>query len=75
MKVIIYGKLGCNDCAKAKLLCEMKSLDFQYLQLGEDYSLDELPSNVKSMPLIYIKEHGDLRAIGGYEDFRRLPLP
>ena len=72
MKVIIYGKTGCNDCQKAKLLCDMRSLDYQYLQLGEDYSLDELPSSVKSMPLIYIKEHGDLRVIGGYEELRKL---
>ena len=72
MKLVIYGKEGCKDCEKSKLLCEMQSLNFKYLQLGSDYTADELPSNVKSMPLIYIKEPGGLRVVGGYNELRSM---
>lgn len=74
MNVIIYGKPNCPNCEKTKMLCQIQSLDFQYLTLEQDYSLAELNalvgSEVRAVPQIFIKDDGELRHIGGYEELR-----
>ena len=73
--MLIYGKEGCGDCAKAKLLCEMKSVKFSYLTLGKDNQTDELHarvgSNVRSLPQIFINRDGQESHVGGYQEFRK----
>jgi glutaredoxin 3 len=38
----IYGKPACPYCDRAKLICEQRSLPYQYFQLGTDFTRDEL---------------------------------
>lgn len=56
MKYTIYGKANCPSCSDAKRLLEQKELDFEYLQLGKDYSITEFydiaPMSHKTFPMI-----------------------
>ena len=63
----IYSKPCCGYCLQAKDLLEQNNLDFEYLQLGTHYSLQEfmeLFPNTRSFPMI-VK---DGECIGGYND-------
>ena len=58
MKVTIYGKVNCKSCDEAKQLCDNKSVEYEYKQLGKDFELLEMysiaPRNHKSFPMITI---------------------
>lgn len=75
MQVIIYGKENCVNCEKSKMLCQIKSVEFKTLLLGNDYTAEELQmrvgSSVRSLPQIFISEAGEDRYIGGYEELRQ----
>tara|TARA_B110000503_G_scaffold132423_1_gene208368 strand:+ start:711 stop:962 length:252 start_codon:yes stop_codon:yes gene_type:complete len=62
----IYGKSNCGYCEKAKALCEMRNLKYNYYQLDTEFTREELlemfPS-AKTFP--QIKVNGN--AIGGYD--------
>ena len=63
----IYSKPSCGYCLQARDLLEQNNLDFEYLQLGTHYSLDELMTiapNAKSFPQVF----KDDTRIGGYSD-------
>lgn len=68
MLVEIYGKTGCVYCEQAKFLCQMKGIEFEYLQLGENYEFNELEDRVgspfRTFPQIFV--NGD--HVGGYVD-------
>ena len=52
----IYSKPNCSFCMQAKNLLEDNKLEFEYLQLGTHYSLDELMTlapNAKSFPQVF----------------------
>lgn len=74
MQVIIYGKPDCPNCEKTKMLCQIQSLDFTYLQLGQHYNVTELfdlvGHEVRALPQIFIQDAGDLRYIGDYNALR-----
>ena len=74
MLVIIYGKPNCQYCEKAKMLCQIKSVDFQYLAAGRDYNIEELSTQVghevRTVPQIFIEKDEERKYIGGYEDLR-----
>ena len=56
MKVTIYGKVNCKSCDEAKQLCDNKSVEYEYKQMGKDFELLEMysiaPRNHKSFPMI-----------------------
>ena len=63
----IYSKPSCGYCLQARDLLEQNNLDFEYLQLGTHYSLDELMTiapDAKSFPQVF----KDGTRIGGYSD-------
>ena len=68
----IYSKPSCGYCLQARDLLEQNNLDFEYLQLGTHYSLDELMTiapNAKSFPQIFVvDENGNKDLIGGYSE-------
>ena len=76
MQVIIYGKTNCPNCEKTKMLCRMKSVDFQYLVEGQDYNAQELTTlvghEVRSVPQIFIKKEEGQQYVGVYEDLRNI---
>lgn len=74
MEVIIYGKDGCTNCDKTRMLCQIQSIPFQYLSVGSDISVDALQAKVgqpvRSLPQIFIQEAAGLTHIGGYDELR-----
>ena len=66
-KYTIYSKPSCGYCSQAKDLLEQNNLDFEYLQLGTHYSLQEfmeLFPDARTFPMI-VK---DGEVVGGYND-------
>lgn len=75
MQVIIYGKDGCVECDKSKLLCQMQSLAFTCHTVGQDISVDELHAKVgapvRSLPQIFIQQGDATTYVGDYHALRR----
>ena len=66
MSVEIYGKPACPFCEKAKALCEIRHLAYNYYQLDKDFTREELFEQfptARTFPQIKIND----QAIGGYE--------
>ena len=66
-KYTIYSKPSCGYCLQAKDLLTMEQLPFDYLTLGNHYSLQEfmeLFPNARTFPMIVKDEE----CIGGYND-------
>ena len=68
----IYSKPSCGYCLQARDLLEDNKLEFEYLQLGTHYDLDELMTlapNAKSFPQIFVvDENGNKDLIGGFNN-------
>jgi len=64
----IWGKPACPSCTKAKALCEQRGYQYEYLEMGRDFTreavLEEFPS-ARTFPQIVING----QKIGGYEAF------
>ena len=63
----IYSKPSCGYCLQAKDLLEQDKLEFEYLTLGTNYSLQEfmeLFPNARTFPMI-VK---DGEVIGGFNN-------
>jgi glutaredoxin 3 len=66
MSVEIYGKPACPFCEKAKALCEIRHLSYNYYQIEKDFTREELFEQfpgARTFPQIKIND----RVIGGYE--------
>jgi glutaredoxin len=64
--ITIYGKPACPSCSKAKALCESRGLAFEYKQLDEDFTREQLFEKfptARTFPQIIV---GDNK-VGGYE--------
>ncbi len=56
--LIIYSKDNCQQCDSAKLLCQMKGVDYVVKTLDVDYTRDELmhiSPKARSFPVITVK--------------------
>lgn len=63
----VYGKTGCSFCVAATKLLEMEGEQFQYLVLGEDFTMEQLQQkvpDVRTFPQIFLGD--DL--VGGYSE-------
>jgi glutaredoxin 3 len=70
MHYVIYGKDNCKYCIQSKALLTNKNLEFTYLNLGEDYTKEELLLKVpdaKTLPQIFGVSDKITTYIGGYE--------
>jgi len=66
MKIEIYGKTSCPYCDNAKQVCDIRDLDYTYLQLGSDYQLEELQQKTpgfSTFPAVFV----DDEFIGGFD--------
>lgn len=74
MEIIIYGKDGCTQCDKARMLCQIGSLAFDYRIVGADISVPALQAKVgqpvRSLPQIFIRRGEGDTYVGGYEALR-----
>ena len=68
--IVIYGAEWCSWCLKAKELAEQYLLDFEFKDVDNNDTkqqlIDRMPS-CKTIPQIWWHGHH----IGGYEDFAR----
>jgi glutaredoxin len=66
--VVIYGKVGCSFCDKAKAYLKEQGTEYQYIDIMEDFdSAFEFTKEygiIKTVPQIVI----DNVLIGGYTD-------
>ena len=56
--LVIYSKDNCQQCDSAKLLCQMKGVDYVVKTLDVDYTRDELmhiSPKARSLPIIVVK--------------------
>ncbi|MDD3018475.1 MAG: glutaredoxin domain-containing protein [Comamonas sp.] len=74
MEIIIYGKEGCINCDKTRMLCQIQSLSFQYLLVGTDITAEALQEQVgqpvRSLPQIFVRTEDNTTYVGGYDDLR-----
>lgn len=72
MQIVIYGKQACQSCTQAKLLCEVKEVDFVYKQLDKDYTITEMyeiaPRSHKTFPMITLNG----MYLGGLKDLQEV---
>lgn len=70
MSYEVYGKEGCTYCVKAKMLLELKEVDYKYIDIMEDDEAMDLfiDAGFKTVPQIY-EVSGDCHSayIGGYD--------
>lgn len=70
MKALIYGRPGCHYCEKAKTLCKIKGIPFDYKVVGDDIQKEQLEEKVgtpiSSVPQIFLTAEGLSEYIGGY---------
>ena len=66
MSVKVYGKQGCSFCEKAKTLCELYELEYEYIDCTfDEEALDFLiESGFRTVPQVFI----DGEYVGGYTD-------
>lgn len=69
-RITIFGREGCGFCTRAKQLCELKELDFRYIDIHkEGISKEDLEKTigkpVTTVPQIF---HGQDH-IGGFTEF------
>ena len=76
MKVTIYGKANCKSCDEAKQLCDNKSVEYEYKQMGKDFEILEMysiaPRNHKSFPMITTIENGVESYVGGLQQLQQI---
>lgn len=71
-RVTIFGRPGCGFCTRAKQLCELKELNFRYIDIhAENISKADLEKTVgkpvETVPQIFVgQEH-----IGGFTEFEQ----
>jgi len=68
-KFTIFGRPGCGFCTRAKQLCEIKELNYQYVDIwAEGISKEDLQKTVGkpvyTVPQIF---HGE-KHVGGFDD-------
>lgn len=70
MKALIYGRPACGFCEKAKNLCTLKGIPFDYKIVGDDIQKEQLEemvgTKVSSVPQIFLTAEGMSEYIGGY---------
>ena len=77
--IIIYGKPDneeCPQCGAARMLCEMRSIPYEYKLIGQDTQPGELTLMagvpIRSAPAIFERDSGgSLSYIGGYQELRQ----
>ena len=71
MIVEIYGKPMCPYCDKAKMLCEMRKLEYKYFMLNEDFTKEELLEKfptARTFPQIQFVIDGTTTYVGGFQE-------
>jgi len=69
MKIKIYGKPNCSFCERAKMLCRIRGLAYEYTDITTDalvmQEFQVRTSHAKTVPQIFVDEI----LVGGFEQF------
>jgi len=69
--LVIYSKEKCQQCDAAKLLCQMKGVEFEVKKLGTDFSREDilaLAPSARSFPVVF--KGNDL--VGGLHQLQQI---
>ena len=70
MKVLIYTKVNCIWCDRAKILLDSKKISYNEIDLSDDSErlkfYEKIGDNVKTVPQVFI----DDKRIGGFQDLK-----
>lgn len=72
-RITIFGREGCGYCRRAKELCDIKSLNYRYIDIqAEGISKADLEKTI-GKPVLTVPQifHGQ-QHIGGYTEFAQL---
>jgi len=64
--ITIWGKPACPSCVKAKAMCEKYQLEYEYKELGKDFTREEVFETfptARTFPQIIVGG----QKVGGYE--------
>ncbi len=70
-KVVVYSTNVCPYCVRAKSLLQRKGIEYEELNIDQDFSLMEQmmeKSQRRSVPQIFINDYH----VGGYDDMAEL---
>lgn len=70
----IYSKPNCVWCVRAKTLLKNKGFEYRELELGKDYSKEDLLSwfpYARTLPQIEVFDEGQATHIGGYDNLTK----
>lgn len=69
-KFVVYGKPNCGYCDKTKMLLEINSKDYEYIDITQDEdAMDMFTENgFRSVPQVFQEGEGVSVHIGGYEE-------
>ena len=73
--LIIYSKEKCQQCDAAKLLCQIKGVDFIVKMLDVDYSKEDITliaPNARALPIITGFKEGVESYIGGLHQSQQI---
>jgi glutaredoxin 3 len=72
MKVEIYGTESCTFCKQAVKLCESKSIQYEYIDVGTETSLGKLTDRMgfrpRTVPQIFVDNN---YVEGGYNGLKQ----
>lgn len=72
-KVTIFGREGCGYCRRAKELCEIKGLDFNYIDINEEgISQADLEKTIGKPVATVPQIFNGKDYVGGYTEFAAL---
>jgi glutaredoxin 1 len=70
----IYGTPNCSYCKKAKKICEDNNLQYKYLTVDVEVTVEQLTemvgSPVKTVPQIFMSNDGFTEYVGGFEQLK-----
>lgn len=72
-RITIFGRKGCGFCLRAKELCEIRNLNYRYIDIEEEgISKADLEKTVGrpvlTVPQIFLGQ----KPIGGFDDLNQL---
>ena len=69
--ITIWGKPACPSCMKAKATCESRQLQYEYKELGKDFTREQVFEKfpgARTFPQIIV----DGEKIGGFTEYKAL---
>lgn len=72
-RMTIFGRKGCGYCIRAKELCEIKGLEYRYIDIeGEGISQADLEKTVGKPVLTVPQIFQGKDYVGGFDDLNAL---